>query len=445
MDKEPIIRVGICQGCRTLEGRFNGAFHAGGEQPVSGPFAFRTESDGIIAAGGGIPNVPRREIRFTGGAYATFTVSGITIGAQFHWERQQEQSFKGDLTLIAHDDGTLTAINEVPLETYLASVISSEMKATAPVEFLKAHAVTSRSWLAAMLEHGRKSVKYNAARTGTSGTDGEIIRWYDREEHALFDVCADDHCQRYHGLDSVTEAATAAVQATRGQFIVYDDEISDARYYKACGGLTENFETAWDDTPRPYLNSVADAATAHPPIRTEEEARRWILSSPDAWCNTTDREFLRQILPAFDQETKDFFRWRVEYESRELEEILREKSGIDFGILKNLIPLTRGPSGRISRLRIEGSKTTVTVGKELEIRRLLSRSHLLSSAFVVSSQAEGKAGSEGIPARFILHGAGWGHGVGLCQIGAAVMAAKGFSAEAILKHYFHGAEVKKLY
>jgi peptidoglycan hydrolase-like amidase len=445
MDKEPIIRVGIGEGRRTLEGRFNGAFHADGEPPVSGPFAFRVEGDGIIAAGNSTFIVPRRKIRFTGGADTTFTVSGVTIGAHFHWERQQAQSFTGDLALIARNDGTLTAINEVPLETYLMSVISSEMKATAPAEFLKAHAVTSRSWLAAMLERRQKPVTPPSAPPDATRRDGEIIRWYDREQHELFDVCADDHCQRYHGLDGITEAATAAVQATRGQLLVYGDEICDARYYKACGGLTDNFETAWEDTPRPYLTSVADATTAHPPIRTEEDARRWILSAPVAWCNTADGEILRQILPAFDQETKDFFRWRMEYERRELEEILREKSGVDFGTLKNLVPLTRGPSGRISRLRIEGTKATVTVGKELEIRRWLSRSHLLSSAFVVSPEAEGKAGSEGIPARFILRGAGWGHGVGLCQIGAAVMAAKGFSAEEILAHYFRGAELKTLY
>ncbi|MBI4633267.1 MAG: SpoIID/LytB domain-containing protein [Deltaproteobacteria bacterium] len=441
MNREPIIRVGIAERCRTLEGRFNGAFHAGAEPPVSGPFAFRAEGDVIIAAGSGTVKVPRREIRFTGGADATFTVIGVTIGVNFHWERKQEQSFKGDLTLIAQGDGTLTAINEVPLETYLASVISSEMKATAPVEFLKAHAVTSRSWLAAMLERGQRPSNHSAAPTCATGTDSEIIRWYDREDHELFDVCADDHCQRYHGLDGVTETAAAAVQATQGQFLVYGNKICDARYYKACGGLTENFETAWEDTPRPYLASVADSASAYPPIRTEEDAQRWILSAPHAWCNTADRELLRQILPAFDQETRDFFRWRVKYERRELEEILREKSGIDFGTLRNLVSLTRGPSGRISRLRIEGSKATVTVGKELEIRRWLSRSHLLSSAFVISTEA----GSDGIPARFVINGAGWGHGVGLCQIGAAVMAAKGFSAEEILRHYFRGVELKKLY
>ncbi len=445
MDREPIIRVGIAERRRTLEGRFNGAFYAGGEPPASGPFTFRAKGSGITAAGNSTFIVPRREIRFTGGTDATFTTSGVTIGAQFHWERKQEQSFRGDLALVAHDDGTLTAINEVPLETYLISVISSEMKATAPAEFLKAHAVTSRSWLAAMLEQKRKPVNHSAARTGATGGDGEIIRWYDREEHELFDVCADDHCQRYHGLGGVTEAAAAAVQTTRGQFLVYDDEICDARYYKACGGLTDNFETAWDNAPRPYLSSVADAAIAYPPIRTEEDARRWILSSPDAWCNTADGEILRQILPAFDQETKDFFRWRVEYERQELKEILREKSGIDFGTLRNLVPLTRGPSGRIFRLRIEGSKATVTVGKELEIRRWLSRSHLLSSAFVVSPEGPVEAGADGIPPRFVFNGAGWGHGVGLCQIGAAVMATKGFSAGAILKHYFHEAEVKKLY
>jgi SpoIID/LytB domain protein len=266
--------------------------------------------------------------------------------------------------------------------------------------------------------------------------EGEVIRWYDREDHDLFNVCADDHCQRYQGITKiVSEQAEEAVRETRGMVITYQDKICDARYSKACGGITEDFDTAWDDKRVPYLGSISDASVSHQPIGTEEEASAWILSNPEAYCNTKDGGLLEKILPDFDRETKTFFRWTIEYSREELEEILREKSGFDFGTLQEIVPLRRGPSGRISRLKIVGSKRSMVVGKELEIRRWLSRSHLYSSAFFVMVEAE----------RFILQGGGWGHGVGLCQIGAAVMATRGFSAEEILRHYFRGIEIKKVY
>jgi SpoIID/LytB domain protein len=266
--------------------------------------------------------------------------------------------------------------------------------------------------------------------------EGEVMRWYDREDHDLFDVCSDDHCQRYQGITKiVSRQAEEAVGETLGMVITLKDEICDARYSKACGGITEEFATAWDDKRVPYLKSILDALVPHQPIRTEEEASAWILSEPEAYCNTKDEGLLKKTLPGFDRETKSFFRWRVEYSRQELEEILREKSGFDFGTLQKIVTLKRGPSGRISRLKIIGSKRSIVVGKELEIRRWLSRTHLYSSAFVVRVEAD----------RFIFNGAGWGHGVGLCQIGAAVMATKGFSAEKILKHYFRGIEIKKIY
>jgi len=268
------------------------------------------------------------------------------------------------------------------------------------------------------------------------------MTWYGREEHRNFDVCADDHCQRYQGLTrSIPERTAAAVNATRGVFLVYGDAVCDARYYKCCGGRTETFENTWEDIPHHYLTSIADAAIDHPPVLDEGSAQRWLLSSPEAFCNTRDEKLLAQILPSFDQETKDFFRWQVAYDQKELGEILREKSGIDFGLIQGLIPLERGPSGRIIRLKIVGTKKTLVVGKELEIRRWLSPSHLYSSAFVVEVERD----SSGRPFRFVLHGGGWGHGVGLCQIGAAVMASQGIPAETILKHYFRGAALKKLY
>jgi SpoIID/LytB domain protein len=302
------------------------------------------------------------------------------------------------------------------------------------MEFLKAHAILSRSWILAALDRNKKTE--NASKSPGKTTGEEVIRWHDREEHDLFDVCADDHCQRYQGVTKiVSKQAEDAIRKTRGMTITYQGKICDARYSKACGGITENFDTAWNDKQVPYLKSISDASSSYRPIKTEEEALTWILSNPDAYCNTQDEALLGKILPDFDQKTKDFFRWTIEYSHGELEEIVREKSGLDFGVLGEIVPIARGPSGRIYRLKIVGSKRSIVVGKELEIRRWLSRTHLYSSAFVV------KAGY----GRFTFHGAGWGHGVGLCQIGAAVMATKGFSAEKILKHYFRGVEVQKVY
>jgi len=263
-----------------------------------------------------------------------------------------------------------------------------------------------------------------------------VIRWYDQEDHDLFDVCADDHCQRYQGITkTVSNQAEEAVQETLGMVITHQDQICDARYSKACGGLTEEFATAWDNKRVPYLTSISDASIPHPPIKTEKEASSWILSEPEAYCNSKDEHLLKKILPDFDRETKEFFRWRIEYSRKELEEILQEKSGFDFGTLQEIRPLRRGPSGRIYQLKIVGSKRSRVVGKELEIRRWLSPTHLYSSAFVVVVEGD----------RFIFKGAGWGHGVGFCQIGAAVMAYQGFSAEQILKHYFKDVEIKKIY
>jgi SpoIID/LytB domain protein len=276
---------------------------------------------------------------------------------------------------------------------------------------------------------------------GTASVD-ELIRWYDREDHDVYDVCADDHCQRYQGITKIISAqAGDAILETRGMVITSGEKICDARYSKACGGLTENFETAWDDIHVAYLASISDSPVYHHPISNEEEAARWILSEPVAYCNTEDTRILEKILPDFDRETKDFFRWIVQYPREELEEILREKSGFDLGTLQAIVPLQRGPSGRISRLKLVGSRKSIIVGKELEIRRWLSRSHLYSSAFVVKAHHNVNGEVE----RFVFHGAGWGHGVGLCQIGAAVMASKGFSAKEILGHYFPGTELRRLY
>ncbi|MBA4396019.1 MAG: amidase [Syntrophus sp. (in: bacteria)] len=441
--QEPEITVGVVEGVRELKGRFNGPFRLDDGRFFTGSFAVQAGGDGMIFSDSGGARIDRQaEMCFRPEQGSTFTLTDVTIGIGFHWERKQEQIFQGDLLLMSSPQGALTAVNRLHLEDYLASVISSEMSAMAPPEMLKAHTVASRSWLMAMLQRRGKTIHPDADRRKASGPTGEILRWYGREDHVRFDVCADDHCQRYQGITRIiSDQAAQAVRSTRGVFLVHENEICDARYHKACGGRTDNFENTWEEIPVPYLCSVVDADVPHEPVDTEAAAYKWVLTRPDAYCNTTDEMLLRRVLPDFDQETADFFRWRVSYGREELEAILMEKSGIDFGSLQDLIPLQRGPSGRIMRLRIAGSKQTITVGRELEIRRWLSRSHLYSSAFCVSVERD----ADGLPIRFILDGAGWGHGVGMCQIGAAVMAEKGHKAEAILKHYFHGAGLKKLY
>jgi SpoIID/LytB domain protein len=437
MKDQTKITVGIMDRQTEVFGRLDGDFRGDGFGPVSGRFAAKAMAGMIV-----LFDESRREmarspsIRLTAQEGSTFSLFNVTIGNRFHWERKEDQTFHGDLILQARKDGTIAAINEIPLEDYLKSVISSEMSASAPMEFLKAHAILSRSWLLAALGRKKKRERTSMSAGKITEKKGEVKRWYDREDHDLFDVCADDHCQRYQGIMKiVSKQVEEAVRETRGMVIIYQDEICDARYSKACGGITEEFDTAWDDKRVPYLASISDASVPHQPIETEEEASRWILSDPEAYCHTRDERLLEKILPDFDHETKGFFRWTIEYSREELEEILREKSGFDFGTLQKIVPLSRGPSGRISRLKIVGSKRSMVVGKELEIRRWFSRSHLYSSAFLVTVEAE----------RFTFHGAGWGHGVGLCQIGAAVMATRGFLAEEILKHYYHGVEIQKIY
>lgn len=440
--QEPVLRVGIVEGYGEIAGAFlepyitpesvshRGFFRA---RVKGGRVVMRAEDGTVLAQG--------PELRWIAPPGGTFLLRDVTIGVKFHWERKEDQTFEGGLRLLTPGDGTLTAVNDVGLEAYLKSVISSEMSAESPPELLKAHAVTSRSWLAAMLDREERFRKEGRPAGHGSATGEEIVRWYDREDHRLFDVCADDHCQRYQGVTKIISAAAErAVEQTRGMFLIHGGEVCDARFYKCCGGLTENFENAWEGTPVPYLASVSDAPAPFQPVRTEGDAERWILSSPPAYCNTIDPAVIRQILPSFDQETVHFFRWTVRYGARELSEIVKDKAGMDFGLICELVPLQRGPSGRIVRLKVVGSQRTMIVGKELEIRRWLSRSHLYSSAFVVATE-EGTGGGR----EFVLRGAGWGHGVGLCQIGAAIMATRGKTADEIVRQYFRGADVQTLY
>jgi len=422
----------------------NGDFSGDGLGIVSGKLFAKANPEAVVLVDEQNREIARSpSIKLIPRDNATFTIFNMIIGINFHWERGQDQTFQGTLILKQRGDGTIAAINEINLEDYLESVISSEMNPAAPLGFLMAHAILSRSWLLRSLQ--RKKQINNIAGTvhaRISEKEEEITRWYEQEDHDLFDVCADDHCQRYQGITRiVSEKAAKAVQDTCGQVIIYKDEICDARFSKACGGLTEEFETAWADTHIPYLTSISDASIAQNPIGTEEDAAQWILSEPDVYCNIKDTAVLEKILPDFDRETKNFFRWKVSYDRRELEEILQEKSDYDFGTLKEIRPVCRGPSGRIYKLKIVGSKKSVTVGKELEIRRWLSGTHLYSSAFIVKTERNIRGEAE----HFIFYGAGWGHGVGLCQIGAAVMATKGFSAKDILKHYFPGTEIRDIY
>lgn len=368
---------------------------------------------------------------------ASFELSNVTIGVDFHWNRQETQLFPADLKLIV-ENGKVTAINLVGIEDYLVSVISSEMSATCSKALLKAHCIISRSWILAQIQKNKDIVASAQDYSACTDTEEERIKWYDREDHVNFDVCADDHCQRYYGLSRAsTEAVREAVRETWGQVLVYDGKICDARFSKCCGGVFEEFEYCWEPKHFDYLVKRRDSAdeNSFPDLTVEENARKWILSSPDAFCNTSDPKVLSQVLNKFDQETQHFYRWTVEYTVEELSELVKRRSGEDYGEIIDLIPVARGTSGRLWKLKIVGSKKTKVIGKELEIRKTLSTSHLYSSAFVV----EKKAG------KFILHGAGWGHGAGLCQIGAAVMGEKGYSHDQILAHYFPGSQIEKQY
>ena len=399
-----------------------------------------------------------------------FELKDVVIGINFHWERKEIQRFKGALKIIVENE-KLTAINVISVEDYLTSVISSEMSATASLELLKAHAVISRSWVLKPIiagsappdlpegeEKARNSTSVHSSDllsksppsgdlggfpSGRSGGAG--LLWFERDAHTNFDVCADDHCQRYQGITRAsTEIVKQAIVETYGQVLIYDNKICDARFSKCCGGVFEEFQNCWDDVYHPYLRKTRDykSDTFLPDLTVENEAQNWIRTSPDAFCNTRDKQILSQVLNNYDQETTDFYRWKVEYSQEELSALILKRSGVDYGEIIDLIPIERGTSGRLVQLKIVGTKQTRIIGKELEIRRTLSESHLYSSAFVVDR--EFSEGSE-IPSKFILTGSGWGHGVGLCQIGAAVMGEEGHSYEKILLHYYIGAKIEKWY
>lgn len=434
--KEPEISIGIVS-AQKIHFTLNAHFLAKGET-VDGPQVIAFEDGGILWNG----NV-YRELTFTPlENEASFSLYDVTIGINFHWERQETQVFRGTLKLVV-DEGKIVAINLLPAEDYLISVISSEMNSASSPEFLKAHAVISRSWLLAQIEKRKAMSQQPADFFSFIKTETEYIRWYDREDHSIFDVCADDHCQRYQGITRASNPIVREViKETRGEVLMDNDTICDARFSKCCGGVTEKFENCWEPVPHSYLTALRDdEVPSYPDLTDEREAEQWIRTSPEAFCNTTDKEILSQVLNNYDQETSDFYRWKVEYTQEELSGLIHRKTGMDFGPIIDLIPLERGSSGRITKLKIVGVRRSFTIGKELEIRRTLSETHLYSSAFVVDK----KDIRLDIPSRFILTGAGWGHGVGLCQIGAAVMGAKGYSYRKILTHYFPGASIEKRY
>ena len=434
---QPNVSVGIVSG-REIKFCLNATYVAEG-MPSAGKQTVSFSENGVLWNG-----KTYRQLEFLPQSdEASFSLYDVTIGVNFHWERKETQTFLGKLKFIVNGN-SVCAVNELPVERYLESVISSEMSATSSLELLKAHAVISRSWLLVQMQNRRKGEATAHVAASEIQGNGELIRWYDREDHTLFDVCADDHCQRYQGITKETSAHVAeAIRQTAGQVLTDEDEICDARFSKCCGGETEEFQYCWENLRKPYLVALRDAPQQEAlDLTVEANAVRWIRSSPESFCNTRDAKVLSQVLNNYDQETSDFYRWRVEYTQQQVQQLLTEKLGIDFGAIVDLIPVERGTSGRLSKLRIVGEKLTLVIGKELEIRRALSKSHLYSSAFVVDAFDRNE---QGIPKRFALIGAGWGHGVGLCQIGAAVMGERGYSYKEILLHYYPGAIIKQIY
>lgn len=446
-DREPYVSVGILTS-KTIRFELYGEFSVYGfNKTFSGRFTAEAKANKIILTGDNDKLEVINEIIFEPGepVSESFLIRDVVIGVKFHWERKEKQRFTHTLKIISNN-GAITAINIIPIERYLTSVISSEMSAKCSLEMLKATAVVSRSWMLAQMEKSRslkeKDKKYNS----TYSSDTEFIKWYDREDHLLFDVCADDHCQRYQGVTKVTTAAARrAVDETAGIVLLSDNKILDARFSKACGGISESFENVWEPVKHKSLTSIFDYKFEADDYKTdfsnEENAVKWIKGNPPAFCNTNDEKILNQILLDYDQETKDFYRWKVEYTQQELSTLLKEKTGIDFGNIIDLVPVERGLSSRLIKLKIIGTNRTLTIGKELEIRRILSKTHLYSSAIVVEKYDI----KDNIPGRFEIFGAGWGHGVGLCQIGAAVMAEQGYQFDEIVIHYFKGAVLKKIY
>ena len=438
---EPIVSIGILTEKEIRFDLYGEFILKGFDKKFSGRFKAKLKDDKISICQEKTEIFSADELLFNPYDLETesFLLRDVVIGKGFHWQSKENQRFRGRLKFIK-EKNQITAVNILPLEEYLTSVISSEMSANSSIELLKAHSIVSRGWLLAQME------KKNKSAVSEQISHEEIIRWYDREDHTNYDFCADDHCQRYQGVTKIiNDNAVNAIASTRGLVLKYKDTICDTRYSKCCGGITEVFENVWENVHHPYLSSITDYKFRfdddHADFKKEKSAEYWINSNPQAFCNTTDEKILSTVLVNFDHSTNDFFRWAVEYTQDEIAELITTKSGIDFGNIIDLIPMERGSSTRIVKLKIIGTKKTITIGKELEIRKILSKTHLYSSAFVVAKENIVKD----VPQKFILHGAGWGHGVGLCQIGAAVMGELGYGFDEILTHYFNGSEIQKIY
>jgi stage II sporulation protein D len=445
-NKEPLISVGILTGKQINFELYGDFIVEGFKQTFSGRFSAEVKSDRIVCKYDKDKLEISNEIVFIPGDRATdsFLIRKVLIGKDFHWERKENQRFMGLLKLVKDND-MIWVINILPLEDYLVSVISSEMSAKSSLHLLMAHSIISRSWIFAQLEKAGKGKDVHSHKSFYQ-SESEIIKWYSKEEHKLFDVCADDHCQRYQGVTKIsTEVSKQAIEQTKGIVLLYNNKICDTRFSKSCGGISEAFENVWEPVKHDYLTSVVDykfgSEIYNTDFSSEANAKKWILGNPPAFCNTSDKKILSQVLNDFDFETKDFYRWKVEYSADQLTKLINTKSGIDFGDILDLVTVERGDSARLIKLKIVGSKKTLIIGKELEIRRILSDTHLYSAAIVIDKEEDEK----GIPQKFIIYGAGWGHGVGLCQIGAAVMAAQGYQFDEILLHYFKDASLKKIY
>ena len=434
LEKQPEISIGILEKTGKINFSLNGQYLLNTKELPAERYEAWTENNLIHLKNSSkklIAAFPKLQLVPKNPQTCFITISDIPIGKSFHWHRLQEHSFRSELVFTSSTPATITLVNQIPIEWYLESVICSEMNSRCPLEFLKAHSIISRSWTLAQL---------SKKKTSENSTDPDCRSWTDASVHKYYDLCADDHCQRYHGTGSINPAVQKTIMDTSGEVLIFGNEICDTRFSKCCGGITEKFSTCWQDLDIPYLQSVTDHADSEssilPHITDEQAAKNFILSEPESFCNIENNpEILGYILPGFDLETHNFFRWEFSVLKKRLGEILYEKSGIDFGEIKKIISLARGPSGRIYKLKISGTKNEGIFGKELEIRRILSPTHLYSSAFIIEDRGD----------NFMFFGAGWGHGVGLCQIGAACMALKGYDYKQILLHYFRGAHLEKIY
>lgn len=440
---DPHVKVGILS-AGTVKFTLTGIYSTSISEVVTGKQEVSVSESGLAFVWDGASYT---SLEFTPTSYLgdSFEIEGVTIGVNFHWERKENQRFRGSL-LLKLIDRKITVINEIGIEDYLTSVISSEMSSTSSLPLLRAHAVISRSWVLSQIENrvNKPAYKSNMNRD-TTATDGTIIRYWDHEDHRDFDVCADDHCQRYQGISRIsTSVAASAVNDTRGEVLTFKGTLCDTRFSKCCGGVFEKFENCWDDTEHPYLQPRRDGVDSlnFPDLTNESEAKQWILDSPQAFCNTTNARILSQVLNNYDRETTNFYRWTETITQEKIKQLINSRLDISLGDIKDLQAIKRGTSGRIYLLRIVGTDGEITIGKELMIRRTLSDSHLYSSAFVVERI---NVDTNDVPGAFILHGAGWGHGVGLCQIGAAIMGDRGYRYNEILSHYYPGATLTKLY